>query len=195
MEKNIDLKEIEKKAWTSYFEDGLWDVFMGLMMLTMGIRALTDNVWFTLMIFAAVLVGPLGKKFITIPRIGLVKFGPARKVKQKKLVAVLIISVLAITALLLLLHSGLALSKTLISPIMAIWIAVVFSLLAYFLDFGRLYAYGLLFATSEVLWGLFGKPIGPIAHTVFGTVILLIGLAYFIRFLRKYPLPEEVSND
>jgi len=113
----INLKEIERKAWMSYFEDGLWDIFMGLLMLTTGIRSLTDNVWFTLGIFAALLISVIGKKLITIPRIGRVKFGPARKVKQKKLAAVLIVSVLATLALLLLPHSGLALPKISISPI------------------------------------------------------------------------------
>lgn len=189
MGEKINLKEIERKAWTSYFEDGFWDIFMGLLMLTTGIRSLTDNVWFTLGILAALLISVIGKKLITIPRIGRVKFGPARKVKQKKLAAVLIISVLVTLALLLLPHSGLALPKISISPIMAIWIAVIFGLLAYYMDFGRLYAYGLLFAISEVLWGLFGKPIGPIAHTVSGIVILFIGLVLLTRFLHKYPLP------
>lgn len=191
MSREINLKELERKAWTSYFEDGLWDIFMGLLMLTGGIRDLTDNLWSYLMVLAAVLVLPLGKKFITIPRIGRVKFGPARKVKRKKMAAVLIISVLATLALLLLPLSGVALPKIPISPIMAISIALVFGLVAYYVDFRRLYAYGLLFATPELLWGLFGKPIGPIVPKVSGIVILLVGLVVFMRFLRKYPLLAE----
>lgn len=78
-----------------------------------------------------------------------------------------------------------------ISPIMAISIALVFGLLAYYMDFRRLYAYGLLFAMPELLRGLFGKPTGPIVPTVSGIVILLVGLVVFMRFLRKYPLPAE----
>jgi hypothetical protein len=50
MSEKTNLKEIEKKAWASYFEDGLWDIFMDLLMLGMGLRTLTDNVWYTLVI-------------------------------------------------------------------------------------------------------------------------------------------------
>lgn len=195
MSQNISLKEIERKVWTSYFEDGLWDIFLGLLMLTGGIRGLTDNLWFYLMLLPAALAPTLGKKFVTIPRMGLVKFGSARKVKRKKVVAVLIISVLATLALLLLSLSGLALPKIPISPIIAIFYAGVFGLLAYYTDFRRLYAYGLFFAISEVLWGVFGKPIGPIVDTVSGILILLVGLVVFIRFLRKYPIPAEGTSD
>ena len=28
---DVDLKEIERKVWTSYFQDGLWDIFFGLL--------------------------------------------------------------------------------------------------------------------------------------------------------------------
>lgn len=195
MSQKLDLKEIERKAWTSYFEDGLWDIFLGLLMLTGGIRGLTDNLWSYLILLAAVLIPALGKKFITIPRIGLVKFGPARKVKRERLATVLVISVLALFALLLLPRSGVALPRIPISPIVAVFYAGIFGAVAYYMDFGRLYAYGLLFAISEVLWGLFGKPIGPMVDTVLGIVILLIGVVVFVRFLRKYPLPADEALD
>lgn len=192
MTEKINLKEIEKKAWTSYFQDGLWEIFLGLMMLTMGIRALADNAWFTLLIVAAVLVIVVGKRLITIPRIGRVKFGTVRKVKQRNVIAVLGISVLANLVLLLLHNSGLILPEMSISPIMAIWLLAVFGLLAYYLDFRRLYVYGLFFAISEVLWGLFDKPTGPIAFSVSGSAALLIGTVLLIRFLHRYPIPAGV---
>lgn len=196
MSQDINLKEIQRKAWTSYFQDGLWDIFFGLLMLTMGIRALTDNVWFTFVIGAAVLVALLGKKLITIPRVGRVKFGPARKVKQKKLMAVVGISVVATLVLLLLALSGLDLLTTGVrAAIQGVGFALLFGLMAYFMDFGRLYAYGLLFAIGMVLWELLGDPIGPIAFCVSGSVALLIGLVMLVRFLREYPkLPKEIAD-
>jgi len=194
MSEKINLKELERKAWTSYFEDGLWDIFMGLLMLTGGIRALTDNVLFTLGFVPAVLVVVVGKRFITTPRIGHVKFGRSRKVKQRRLIAIISISVIATFVLLLLPLSGLALPKISISPIIAVWIAVIFGLLAYYMDFRRLYLYGLLFAMSEVLWGQFDKPVGSITQTISGIAILLIGLFVLVRFLRKYPLPAEMRS-
>lgn len=191
MSQNINLKELELKAWTSYFQDGLWDIFMGLLMLTMGIRGLTDNVWFTLGVGAAVLVSLVGKKFITVPRIGRVKFGPARKAKQRKLMAVVGIAVLATLILLLTTLLGLDTPQAVVAPILVICIALVFGLMAYYMDFGRLYAYGLLFAISMALWETLDSPIGPIAFSVSGGIALLIGLVLLIRFIHKYPKAAE----
>jgi hypothetical protein len=191
----IDLKEIERKAWTSYFEDGLWDIFLGLMMLTMGIRSLTDNVWFTLGFLPAILISVLGKKYITIPRIGVVKFGPARQARRQRLVIVLAILVLATFALVLLPNLGLELPTIPISPIMAIYIAVAFGVLAHYMTFGRLYVYGAMLAITELLWGLYGQSIGSVAQTVSGVAALSLGLAVFIRFIGRYPEPRGDELD
>lgn len=191
MSQNINLKELELKAWTSYFQDGLWDIFMGLLMLTMGIRELTDNVWSTFGVGAAVLVSLVGKKFITVPRIGRVKFGPARKAKQRKLMAVVGIAVLATLILLLTTLLGLDTPQAVVAPILVICIALVFGLMAYYMDFRRLYAYGLLFAISMALWETLEEPIGPIAFSVSGGIALLIGLVVLIRFIHKYPKTAE----
>jgi hypothetical protein len=196
MAETINLKTIERRAWASYFEDGFLDVFMGLLMMTGGIRAITDNVLAYLLIVPGLLVMVFGKRLITTPRLGHVKFGPVRKLKQAKVIAVLTISVLATFALLLLRNSGLALPpKMLISPMMAVWIAVIFGVLAYYLDFLRLFGYGLLFAISEVLSGLFGGYIGTMAQTISGIAVLLIGLFVLARFLRKYPQLVEATSD
>jgi hypothetical protein len=131
MTEGVSLEKVERKAWASYFEDGLWDIFLGAMLLIGGIRSVTDYVWYTLLILPLILVLPVGKRLITTPRLGYAKFGPSRKTKQEKAVVALIISVLAVFALLLLPNLGLALPpKTLISPMMAIWIAVMFGILA-----------------------------------------------------------------
>jgi hypothetical protein len=198
MKQAMNLKELEKRAFTSSFQDGLLDIFMGAMLLIGGIRSITDYVWYTLLILPLILVLPLGKMFITTPRLGHVKFGPARKLKQGKVIAVLTISVLATFALLMLPKSGFVLPpKMLISPIWLVagWIAVVFGIISYYLDFKRLFAYGLLFAISEVLSGLFGVYIGAIAQTISGIAVLLVGLFVLARFLRKYPKPVEATSD
>ena len=83
---DTDLKKIESKVWTSYFKDGLWDIFFGLMLLTMGLRTLTDNVLFTFGMLAAVLVHILGKRWITVPRLGVVRFSETRRKKRSFLI-------------------------------------------------------------------------------------------------------------
>lgn len=195
MSEDINLKAIERKAWTSYFEDGLLDILIGAMLLIGGIRSIADYGWYILLILPLILILPLGKMFITTPRLGHVKFGPARKLKQTKVIAVLAISVLATFTLLMLPKLGFALPpKMLISPVVAGWIVVIFGVLAYYLDFRRLFTYGLLFAMSEVLSGLFGVYIGAMAQMISGIGVLLIGLFVLARFLRKYPQPVEATS-
>ena len=150
----------------------------------MGIRSLTDNVWFTFGIFGAVLVNIFGKRYITIPRIGRVKFGPKRQKRQIKIVVMILISLLVLLAL------GTLLTQTTF-PLMALWLAVLFALLAYLMDFSHFYAYGLIFALSEVIWSFYGEPSGPIANLIFGAIILFVGLFVLTRFLKKYPKPVE----
>ena len=85
MSHTINLKELERKAFRSTFQDGLWDMYLGFLLLTMGmgpvLPSLNKSVMWTLVILLmlsvlAWLAFWAGKKFITTPRMGLVKFGP-----------------------------------------------------------------------------------------------------------------------
>jgi len=44
MSQTINLKELERKAWRSVFQDGLWDIFLGLLLLAMAIGALLSDI-------------------------------------------------------------------------------------------------------------------------------------------------------
>ncbi len=80
----ISLKELEKKAFTSYHQDGLLDIFLGIGIIVFGLGMATDQFYFG-SIMPAILF-PLwaaAKKAITIPRIGLVNFSPERKIRIK----------------------------------------------------------------------------------------------------------------
>ena len=195
MPEKINLKEIERKAWTTYFQDGLWDIFIASMMLTMAIRTLTDNVWFTLGMFTGVPIMVLGKKYITIPRLGFVKFSQFRMMRNIKLVASIGIAVTATVGLVLLINMGWESPKFVTSLGMAVFLALTFGLIAYFLDFKRLFIYGLMFAINEIIWGHFGEPIGPYVVLIFGSVVLIIGLVILVLFLHKYLSPtKEITN-
>jgi len=196
MNKELDLKELEKKVWLTYFQDGFWDIFIASMMLTMAIRTLTDNIWFTLGMFTGVPILVIGKKFITIPRLGHVKFSQFRMKRQIKLMATIGIAVCATVGFLLLISMGWDAPKVISSLGMAVFLALIFGLIAYFLEFPRLFIYGLMFATNEIIWGHFGEPTGPYVVLIFGSTVLVIGLIILASFIRKYPLPkeEEIPN-
>jgi predicted neutral ceramidase superfamily lipid hydrolase len=137
----------------------------------------------------------VGKKLVTTPRVGRVKFGMSRKVKRRKVIAIVSISVVATFVLLLLGMLRLDPSSLVTAPILVVGIALAFGLMAYFMEFPRLYTYGLLFAISialtEALWP---SRISGIAFVASGGIALLIGLVMLVRFLAKYPLRAEMKT-
>ena len=79
-----DLKEIERRAYMSYHQDGLLDIFAGLYVLGFGLGLFMDVVWDFGMgviilpggfIAVAVSIWIAAKRRITMPRIGFVNFG------------------------------------------------------------------------------------------------------------------------
>jgi hypothetical protein len=196
MAAELDLKQIERKAWTSYFQDGLWDIALGVYMLTPAIRTFTDNVWFTLLFLAAPVILIIGKRFITVPRIGRVKFGPARKARQRNVRIAFGVSFLVLNTVLLLVLVVLAPPEAWIrATVLGICLVLLLGLVAYLLDVARLYVYFAVLAAGFVLWELSGDPAGPICLAISGGIVLTIGLALFLRFLHKYPNPNEEALD
>ena len=145
-----------------------------------------------------------GKKYITIPRMGQVKFGPIRKKKSLTLAIILSVFVL--------LHAGLV-SLTMfgwLNPEMSVKInsfinslgagplvvALIGSLIlgtsmlviVYFSDFTRGFYIAVLMALAVFLMIYINQPIYAI---LIGALIILPGVLHLIRFLKAYPLHEE----
>ena len=86
----IDLKEIERKAFRSTYQDGLWDMYFGAIVMAMGAFMYRPEDGYRLVniILAVVVIAVaggllwVGKMLITLPRMGQVRFGPARKQRQ-----------------------------------------------------------------------------------------------------------------
>jgi hypothetical protein len=220
MSQNVSLKALERKAWTSYFQDGLWDIFLGLLLVSSAVNTwLSDTgvpsstripTYIGIMVVGGLVLWA-GKRFITVPRLGRVKFGPKRKAKLNWLRVVLFLSVLVIAALFL---AGLGVKNnwlqrpewgligrtSIASAIVTLNFLVVFSLMAYFMEFKRLYLYGVLFALQEVvgvgLRELADVDIGFfIGSAVAAVIVLFIGMVVLVRFLRQYPLPAVEASD
>ena len=112
MAQDIDLKEIEKKAWTSNFQDGLMDILLGIYLLGGGMQAfilyfflpypldhlLVSVTFYIIGIFIYILC----KKYVVIPRIGVVKFGKSRKRRIRHLAYINLIWVILTLILVLL---------------------------------------------------------------------------------------------
>lgn len=79
MTDKIDLKEIERRAYLSYHEDGLIDIFIGGYLIWFGASLLLEKPQlYNIVPFVVPLVGSLAwnylKRRITFPRIGYVRF-------------------------------------------------------------------------------------------------------------------------
>jgi hypothetical protein len=218
MSETLDLKTIEKKAFRSVHQDGLWDIYIGGVVMSMSVLAYsTSSEAKPLLRFGLYLAGMglsyllfwAGKKYITIPRLGQVKFGPLRQ--KRKLTMMIVLSGIVLLQLVILLGTiflwqnpdraaVLGLSQTdpdierlLVATIGALFVGPSMVFLAYFNEFMRGYyiAVILSLAVFSLIW--FGEPVYLILS---GLLILIPGVVLFIRFLRNYPLPPpEVSYD
>jgi hypothetical protein len=210
MTKKNSLREIEKKTYMSYHQDGLLDIFIGIYVLLFGtgilLLTMTDfSTWFIIpAIFPAIMI-PIwlsAKKRITMPRIGYVKFG-VRGVN--KMMAIFIgLMVFGLGAFMVFglgasMGEGWALtlrdffiSNSML--IIGIGAAVVSSLFAYTMGLKRLYGYGLLIFVLFFTGYFITIPFEYLLVTI-GFVIVISGFVLLMRFIRKYPLPQGDTNN
>ncbi|MFW3146934.1 MAG: hypothetical protein ACMUIE_09005 [Thermoplasmatota archaeon] len=184
-DKNLD--RLEARIWTSYFQDGVWDIFLGAMMLTMALRTFVDH-WIVSIAFFPLVVGMiLVKRFVTARRLGYVKFSKRRRRKRIAMFLVILSANVITLALLIVGMFG-------VDPSVSVRVAVIgglvflsFSAVAYFLDFFRFFIWGALFTLAVIATEVFGMEMGSYLFLGFGSTAVLVGIAYFIAFLRKYP--------
>lgn len=201
MESTIDVKEIERKAYLSFHQDGFLDILAGMFILGLGMAMLEMPGIVATLLWAmpVALFWPM-KKGIVYPRLGYVRFGRERRKKEMTKLAVLI----ALWCLPLIIL-GIVLNCFPASRKVAwlneheilsgqIFMAVFISVGAILSGIKRLYVYAaltlLMFVTDHLL------SIPTYLYLIpLGTAILIFGVAVLIRFLHKYPkLAEEVPD-
>ncbi|UCE20792.1 MAG: hypothetical protein JSV46_00720 [Candidatus Aminicenantes bacterium] len=210
----LNMKALEKKAFRSFFKDGIYDVFLGLILFSFGLPMMLNEFgWIDYetmtwpLVFALTLnVGALlffvfGKKYITVPRLGFVRFGKGRKRKMRHVKLLLVISALiGLVIFFLVLFKVIPVGgETGVPPVGLIFgfqALIVFSLAAYFMDFTRLYLYAFLFGVSLPLtfWLKDNDVLAYPSLYVFSFTagpMLVIGWILFFRFLRQYPKKIE----
>ena len=206
MSQPISLKEAERKAFRTTYNDGLWDIFLGCFFLMFAIGPYLSptlgDFWSSVMFLPfwglVFLVLWLVRKYVVSPRIGVVKFGPARRTKLAKFsVVMLVVNVVALILGLVAAMSFGSVPGQMISTIFGLMLLIGSSMAAYFLDFNRLYVYGLLVGLSPLV-GEWLYSHGKAAHhglpVTFGSsagIMILVGLARFLHLLRNNPAPIE----
>jgi len=215
MSQNLDLKVLERKAFSSTYQDGLWDITLGLIVIGMAIfvfrpeqgYSVLNIVWLMATCLVANLVFWAGKRFITVPRMGQVRFGEIRKRKALTLAIILAVFILVQGGVVLLtafgwrnpelgakissiLNAG-SMERLAVAAVGSLFVGPPFILIAYFSDFLRGYYIAILMALAVFLMILFNQPIYPLA---LGGMILVPGLVLFVQFLRQYPLPSQGAH-
>lgn len=206
MSKQISLKEVERKAFRASFDDGLWDVLLGCVVLMFAIApflsASLGDFWSSAIFLPfwalAFLVVWLVRRRVVAPRTGFVKLGRARMARLMKFsLLMLALNVVAFAL-------GLAAAMTFgrvsgltTTIIFGLIVLIGFSLAAYFLNFSRLYVYGLLIGLAplvgEWLYLNMNAPHHgfPITFGIAAGTIITVGLVVFVRLLHDNPVPVE----
>lgn len=197
MSYKFDMKEIERQAYMSYSEDGLVDIAIGFVIMAWGLLLLMEPTGLI------ALLGPLGmgiwylgKRFITIPRIGTIDPSPKMERRLRNLaVFLLLLGLLAFAGILISRILGSAFTSDHSLGILGLVLAAGVAVLAYLLNASRLYVYAVIlfvaFAGGEILAGTVTN-FDAFASSVIigGGLILISGIVVLLRFMRKYPRPE-----
>ena len=215
MPQNFDLKAIERKAFRSFHQDGLWDIYLGGMLLVLSLMfSIPENGEGELTTIGFALLGvaimfaifQLGKKYITTPRLGQVRFGPERQ-KRKATLGWIMGAYLLVTLGLFLFSlyvwnvadSGRVVNVPISPSMERVFVASLAALISgtsivmtsYFKEFVRGYYIALMMGAGFFFTLVFDVTTPMI---VAGTLILIPGLVLFINFLRKYPLPRQEAG-
>jgi hypothetical protein len=208
MDKAISLKQAEKKVFAIATQDGLADVFLGCFFLGWVIApfytAELGDFWTSAMFvpyWGLLMLGTwLVRRRIVKPRVGVVQFGRARKTRMRWFTGVMLaLNTIALVMGFWVSLNADALSGRAATAIFGMICLALFSTGGYFLDFPRLYLYGLLLCLSpfvgEWLYSEYGASHHglPITFGITCAVMLLTGLFVFIRLLRNNPLPKAAE--
>jgi hypothetical protein len=213
MSVSINLKELERRVYRRTYEDGLLEIYLGGILVSFSIFAF--NVFpgdtfepiialglFLAVMAISVMVYWLGKKYITLPRIGMINFGQQRQQRKRELVMALAVIVgIQVVAILLqftlLAYPELRLrispflgehfgNSLVIAIVAALFVAPGFLLMAYYMEIPRGYFHAVITSLAIFFMIIFNQAWWMTAG---GLLIMIEGIIHLIQFVRKYPLP------
>lgn len=213
MSETINLKELERKAWRSTYEDGLWDIYYGLIVICLGLFTTRPESGYSPATIIFLMMSLLvcyaafwaAKRWITLPRMGQVKFGPARK-KRKKTLTILLACIVMVQVGFLLVQviawqnpvfgkqingflEETGLMDLAVAIIGALFVLPAMLLIAYFQDFPRGYYIAVMMSLGIFLLIWLNQAIYVV---IVGSLIALPGMVLLVRFIQKYS-PAEIE--
>lgn len=187
MDKKDGMEGIEARLFASYFQDGMWDIMIGWMMVVTALRSFIGHWSVSFLMFAGILLVFFVRKYVTMKRIGYAKFGTARRMKRKKILFIIVGANLLTLLILIFTIFGTGFAPDLWGFAIAVTVLIIFSAVAYMMNYPRFFLWGVLFSGGIILNEISGEEIGKFIFLVLGSVVIIIGSIYFMIFLRKYP--------
>ena len=158
MVQQIDLRHVEANLFRSTYQDGLMEIYLGLMLLSFGSGRMLDALH--LSDNATLLVGVISmmvlitglilvRETVVIPRRGRVRFSAQRRRRQQRVGwAWMVVTYAAFGVLYAVGTAHLALGRWVVLAIFGAIIVLPFWLCAHFLQIPRLYTYGALIVAA-----------------------------------------------
>ena len=202
MEQKMDLKQLEKNTAAVIFQTGLVEIAIGLTWIVSSLAMIFDDIryYIDILFVVPVIFIILAIRYIASPRMGMVKL--ARKRMRRNMWFIVIVTFfLVIMVILTIIGNGHSNAE----PVSGRWIisGIIFFIcmaIAYFLNFNRMYLYAFLLTGAFILSEEIRENPGIISDGAYvylfsSFVLIILGCVYLIRFLKKYPLPENMTYD
>ena len=215
MAQELSLKDVERRAWLSLFDDGLADLGLGGLLLWWGVISLLAQTDLSRLVMTTinlsgyallVLAFRLAKRYVTVPRIGRARFGRRRIIRVAwagVVAAVLVNTTFALTVVAIGRQQSLlgeAVSPFVSPVLLGVFFLMLFGVPAFILDYRRLYVVALMFALPEVVrtvfrefWGL--DPGALVFRTAAAAIVIGMGATVLLRFLRAHPVPQGSEEE
>jgi hypothetical protein len=137
------------------------------------------------------------KRFITIPRLGRVKFSAERRKRKTRLAFIL--STFVLFNVLLIILTMLAKNNPeqwgrfkpqaeILGLFVGLYVGRAIALIAYFKDISRGYYIALVYAVTFAAVDIFEN---PALFWIGGMMVFIPGVVLFVRFLQNHPLPPS----
>lgn len=185
------LADLERSAWRSTFDDGLFDLLLGGMLLLNWVGSVVANSrWLYPFFFVLVGAYVVAKRVVVLPRTGVARFAAPRR--QRKVMGMgLLLAPLLLGVVVIVLTSlnGPAAEWLRAHPVVfqsafPLMVVLVFSGLASLLEVPRIHAIGVIMALA---FGVDMWRDSSAGFLVGGILVCLAGVVLLTRFLRRYP--------
>lgn len=198
MEQTINLKKLERDTAAVIFKSGIVEIGIGQILLVSAFAMYFDDIryYIDVLFIVPVLFIMLGKKYVVQPRMGVVKL--SRRREKRNMRVMIVITILLVLLVLLTIFRASVVVEELIDPrgfITGLIFVICFTT-AHVLEFRRMYAYAFIIAGAFYLSEVIREESSlkfdnSVSYFMAGAVLIVIGIVYLIRFLQKYPIPDD----